>query len=101
MPSPVAFGQPDPRNAQAVIDALLQAAEGCLDGRFDGVVTGPVHKAVINDGGIAYTGTTELLARAGRLRGGDDAGQRHRARRTRHHAPAAARGAPMRSRAQA
>ncbi|MDR0183371.1 4-hydroxythreonine-4-phosphate dehydrogenase PdxA [Lysobacter arvi] len=57
-----AFGQPDPRNAAAVIGALRDAAQGCLDGRFDGVVTGPVHKAVINEGGIAYTGTTELLA---------------------------------------
>jgi len=56
------FGQPDPRNADAVIRALRGAAQGCLDGRFDGIVTGPVHKAVINEGGIAYTGTTELLA---------------------------------------
>jgi len=46
----------------AVIDALLAAAQGCLDGAFDGVVTGPVHKATINAGGIPYTGTTELLA---------------------------------------
>jgi len=61
------FGQPDPRNAAAVIGALRDAAQGCLDGRFAGVVTGPVHKAVINEGGIAYTGTTELLAeQAGR-----------------------------------
>ncbi|GAB3378142.1 4-hydroxythreonine-4-phosphate dehydrogenase PdxA [Lysobacter fragariae] len=61
------FGAPDPRNAAAVIAALTQAAQGCIDGRFDGVVTGPVHKAAINEGGIAYTGTTELLARhAGR-----------------------------------
>ncbi|WP_205957620.1 4-hydroxythreonine-4-phosphate dehydrogenase PdxA [Pseudoxanthomonas winnipegensis] len=65
--APSAFGAPDPRNAAAVIDALLAAADGCIAGRFAGVVTGPVHKAVINDGGIAYTGTTELLARhAGR-----------------------------------
>ncbi|MET3929188.1 4-hydroxythreonine-4-phosphate dehydrogenase PdxA [Lysobacter soli] len=62
-----AFGRPDPRNAAAVIGALRDAAQGCLDGRFAGVVTGPVHKAVINEGGIAYTGTTELLAdQAGR-----------------------------------
>ena len=59
---PVAAGVPDPRNARAVVDALLQAAAGCLDGAFDGLVTGPVHKATINEGGIAYTGTTELLA---------------------------------------
>lgn len=62
-----AFGTPDPRNAAAVIGALQDAAAACLDGRFDGLVTGPVHKAVINEGGIPYSGTTELLARqAGR-----------------------------------
>jgi len=61
------WGQPDPRNATAVIGALQQAAAGCLRGEFDGLVTGPVHKATINEGGIAYTGTTELLAeQAGR-----------------------------------
>lgn len=56
------FGVPDPRNAGAVIGALRQAAEACLRGPFAGLVTGPVHKAAINDGGIAYSGTTELLA---------------------------------------
>jgi 4-hydroxythreonine-4-phosphate dehydrogenase len=56
------FGVPDPRNAGAVVGALHEAAAGCLRGDFDGLVTGPVHKAAINQGGIAYTGTTELLA---------------------------------------
>ena len=56
------FGHPDPRNAGAVVEALHRAAGGCLAGDFDGIVTGPVHKAVINEGGIAYSGTTELLA---------------------------------------
>ena len=61
------WGQPEPRNAAAVIGALKQAAAACLRGEFDGLVTGPVHKAAINQGGIAYTGTTELLAeQAGR-----------------------------------
>ena len=60
------FGKTDPRNARAVIDALSLASDACLRGEFDGLVTGPVHKAAINAGGIAYTGTTELLAqRAG------------------------------------
>lgn len=58
----VAFGQPDPGNAGAVVDALLAAADGCLSGDFAGMVTGPVQKSTINEGGIAYTGTTELLA---------------------------------------
>lgn len=61
------FGRTSPRNARAVIDALSLASDACLRGELDGVVTGPVHKAAINAGGIAYTGTTELLAqRAGR-----------------------------------
>ena len=59
---PTRFGQPDPANAAAVVDALRQAGAACLAGHLDGLVTGPVHKASINAGGIAYTGTTELLA---------------------------------------
>jgi 4-hydroxythreonine-4-phosphate dehydrogenase len=59
---PATFGVADPANARAVIDALLHAGKGCLAGEFHGMVTGPVHKASINAGGIAYTGTTELLA---------------------------------------
>ena len=63
---PVPPGAPDARNARAVVGALTAAADACLDGGFDGLVTGPVHKAAVNEGGIAYTGTTELLAaRAG------------------------------------
>jgi len=56
------FGVADPRNAAAVIDALHAGAGACLSGALDGIVTGPVHKAVVNAGGIPYTGTTELLA---------------------------------------
>ena len=64
---PSRFGHTEPANAAAVIGALTQAADACLRGELAGLVTGPVHKAAINDGGIAYTGTTELLARhAGR-----------------------------------
>ena len=61
------FGLPAPDNAGSVIAALHAAASACLRGEFDGLVTGPVHKATVNAGGIAYTGTTELLAaQAGR-----------------------------------
>jgi 4-hydroxythreonine-4-phosphate dehydrogenase len=59
---PTVFGQPDPANARGVIDALLLGARRCLDGAADALVTGPVHKAAINAAGIAYSGTTELLA---------------------------------------
>ena len=64
IPHPVeaAFGAPEPANAASVVAALTRAAQACLDGECDGLVTGPVHKAAINDGGIAFTGTTGLLA---------------------------------------
>jgi 4-hydroxythreonine-4-phosphate dehydrogenase len=64
IPHPVAaaFGRPEPANAASVVTALTSAAQACLDGRLDGLVTGPVHKAAINEGGIPYTGTTGLLA---------------------------------------
>ena len=61
-PAQPPFGTPDPANAASVIAALTGAAQACLDGRLDGIVTGPVHKAAINAGGIAYSGTTGLLA---------------------------------------
>jgi 4-hydroxythreonine-4-phosphate dehydrogenase len=61
-PVAAAAGKPDPRNAASTIAALEAAARACLEHRCDGLVTGPVHKANINAGGIAYLGTTELLA---------------------------------------
>jgi 4-hydroxythreonine-4-phosphate dehydrogenase len=36
--------------------------EGCLQGDFDAIVTAPVHKGVINDAGVSFTGHTEFLA---------------------------------------
>ena len=58
----VTFGTTDPVNSAQVVAALLRAGAGCLAGEFDGVITGPVHKAAVNAAGISYTGTTELLA---------------------------------------
>jgi 4-hydroxythreonine-4-phosphate dehydrogenase len=59
-------GRLDPANARYVLALLERAAEGCMKGEFDAMVTAPVHKGVINDAGIAFTGHTEYLAeRAG------------------------------------
>jgi 4-hydroxythreonine-4-phosphate dehydrogenase len=52
----------DTRNAPYVLDTLTRAAKGCLEGEFDALVTAPVHKGVINDAGIPFTGHTEFLA---------------------------------------
>lgn len=52
----------DARNAHYVLQTLHSAVAGCLQGRFDALVTGPVHKGVINDAGMPFSGHTELLA---------------------------------------
>ena len=59
--SPVC-GQLNPANAQTLLDGLCLAVEGCVAGRFTGLVTAPLQKSVINDAGIAFTGHTEYLA---------------------------------------
>ncbi len=58
----VSAGRLDGANAAYVLQTLEVAADGCMSGRFDAMVTAPVHKGVINDAGIAFTGHTEFLA---------------------------------------
>ena len=55
-------GQLNPDNAAYVLRTLHMAVSGCLSGEFSGLVTAPVHKAVMNDAGIHFTGHTEYLA---------------------------------------
>ena len=62
MPRAARPGVLDPANAGYVLATLERAAEGCLEGEFAGLVTAPVHKGVINDAGIPFTGHTEYLA---------------------------------------
>lgn len=56
-------GRLEPANARYVLSTLERATTGCLEREFDALVTGPVHKGVINDAGIPFTGHTEFLAR--------------------------------------
>lgn len=49
-------------NSGYVLATLRRALQGCLAGEFSGMVTAPVHKGVINDAGIPFTGHTEFLA---------------------------------------
>lgn len=55
-------GRLDPANAGYVLATLDRAIDGCLAGEFAAMVTAPVHKGVINDGGVAFSGHTEYLA---------------------------------------
>lgn len=54
--------EPDIRNVEGVLAMLDAAIDGCLSGEFSAMVTGPLHKAVINDAGNAFSGHTEYLA---------------------------------------
>ena len=58
----VIAGQLNPSNGAYVIEMLSTATEGCLSGLFDAMVTAPVHKGIINQAGMAFTGHTEFLA---------------------------------------
>lgn len=62
MAAAVTPGRLDPANAAYVLRTLEIALAGCLDGRFDAMVTAPVHKGVINDAGVPFTGHTEFFA---------------------------------------
>jgi 4-hydroxythreonine-4-phosphate dehydrogenase len=55
-------GMPDVANSGYVLETLRRAVQGCLAGEFSGMVTGPVHKGVINDAGVPFTGHTEFIA---------------------------------------
>lgn len=59
---PASPGRLDAHNAPYVLQLLDHAIEGCNTGAFDAVVTAPVHKGVINDAGIAFSGHTEYFA---------------------------------------
>ncbi|HSF47421.1 MAG TPA: 4-hydroxythreonine-4-phosphate dehydrogenase PdxA [Burkholderiales bacterium] len=52
----------NPKNSGYVLECLRAAVAGCLQGAFDALVTGPIHKAVIVQAGFPFSGHTEYLA---------------------------------------
>lgn len=60
--APVTAGELNPVNAAYVLQTIDAAIDGCMRGVFDALVTGPVHKGVINEAGVAFSGHTEYLA---------------------------------------
>ncbi len=60
--APAEPGRLEARNARYVLETLTRAGQGCLAGDFAGMITAPVHKGVINEAGIAFSGHTEFLA---------------------------------------
>ena len=61
-PLDAAPGRPAAANAPYVLETLRQAASGCLRGDFAALVTAPVHKGIINEACIPFSGHTEFLA---------------------------------------
>lgn len=59
---PVTPGTLDAHNSAYVLETLKTAALGCVENKFDAMVTAPVHKGIINQAGIAFSGHTEFLA---------------------------------------
>jgi 4-hydroxythreonine-4-phosphate dehydrogenase len=60
--APSVPGRLDVANSRYVLRTLGVAADGCSEHLFAAMATAPVHKGVINDAGIAFTGHTEFLA---------------------------------------
>jgi len=61
-PGEVVCGKLDAVNSAVVLETLDIAVKGCLSGDFSAMVTNPVHKGVINDGGFSFSGHTEYIA---------------------------------------
>ena len=60
--APVVAGQLNTSNSDYVLETLKKATLDCIKGEFNAMVTAPVHKGIINDAGIAFSGHTEFLA---------------------------------------
>lgn len=58
----VTTGQLNIKNSPYVIETIRLATQCCLDGMFEAMVTAPVHKGIINDANILFTGHTEFIA---------------------------------------
>lgn len=62
--APVVASELNPDNGRSVLAMLDRAIAGCMGGEFAGMVTAPVHKGVICDAGVPFSGHTEYLAEA-------------------------------------
>ena len=63
LPETVIPGQPNKENSVYVIEMIKEATLGCLSGQYKGLITAPVHKHIINESGIKFSGHTEYIAK--------------------------------------
>ncbi|EAW1056147.1 4-hydroxythreonine-4-phosphate dehydrogenase PdxA [Salmonella enterica] len=66
--APAIPGQLTVENGPYVVETLARACDGCLQHEFAALITGPVHKGVINDAGIPFTGHTEFFEERSRAK---------------------------------
>lgn len=62
LPEKAVAGSLNVNNAPYILKTLDLAVQGCLDNTFDALITGPIHKGIINEAGFPFTGHTEYLA---------------------------------------
>jgi len=62
LPEKAVAGSLNVNNAPYILKTLDMAVQGCLNNTFDALVTGPIHKGIINEAGFPFTGHTEYLA---------------------------------------
>ena len=60
--TPAECGVLNKNNSAYALKTIEIATQGCVSGLFSAMLTGPVHKGIINDAGIAFTGHTEFIA---------------------------------------
>jgi len=58
----VQCGQLNVANSRYVLKTITKATKACMDGLFAAMVTGPVHKGIINNAGLPFSGHTEYIA---------------------------------------
>ncbi|MEQ9913981.1 4-hydroxythreonine-4-phosphate dehydrogenase PdxA [Pectobacterium polaris] len=61
-PATIIPGDLNVANSAYVVETLARACDGCLNGEFAALITGPVHKGIINDAGVPFSGHTEFFA---------------------------------------
>lgn len=59
---PAEAGVLNEANGLYVLETLKRASNGNMNGEFAAVVTGPVHKGIINKAGVSFSGHTEFFA---------------------------------------
>ena len=57
------LGKPNTENVPYILNTIDRAVQACMSGCIDALVTGPIHKGIINSTGIPFTGHTEYIAR--------------------------------------